>query len=112
LNKDNFLTPAPASTAAIFAATICLALRSRLIHSVIPAVLIVVVVVAVRRMETRHSIDSANSTSAAHAINTANSTNTAHAINAANSTNTANAIHSANSTDACRLGHVDAPRRR
>ena len=110
MNKDNFLAPAPASTAAISAATIRLALRSWLIHSVIPAVLIVIVV-AVRRMETRHSIDSANSTNTAHAINSANSTNTANAINSANSTDTANAIHSANSTDARRLGHIDAPRR-
>jgi len=96
-----FSTPSTAPATTISAATIVsLSLRSWLIHSVIPTVLIaIVIVVAVLRMESGHSIDAANSTRAANAINSANSTNAANAINSANSTNAANAIHATNATN-------------
>jgi hypothetical protein len=100
LLTENYLAPASASTAAISAATIVsLSLRSRLIHSVIPAILVtIVIVIAVLRVEPRHSIDATNTTRAAHAINTANSTNAAHAVDTTHSTDAAHAINTAHST--------------
>jgi hypothetical protein len=103
-----FSTPTTATATAITAATIVrLSLRSWLIHSVIPTVLIaIVIVVAVLRMESGHSIDATNTTRAAHAINSANSTRATHAINSANSTRAANAIYAANSTNAANAIHA------